>query len=564
LTESEKNVSRELNYGIARAPSWETPPPDFEPSGGRAVVLTDKDVKNDGDSVFSHFFYRLQSASRYPDTLSGVQLAQYMIHPIELHAAAFTPKGYFVTHVAPRNALRMGWRYVPEKKSSEALRPRLHKRLAELNRKFRIKDKSILAVQTSETYSRSLLYRRQVAPRGQKMIWRLFVTRIPDEWIEYDAETNTIIAYHPIVGWGLGLRQLTIKPEDAVLFKAEEDPNGNGFQAIPPLLPMYRSILRMENIEESWAELVTKRGLGLIDMTVEGAKDEAALEPYAKKYGDPSSYSLVVHNERVKVETKEGMRAAFDLDATITRFTKDISSASGYPSMRMEGVQTGTVTGSETDQDNMAENYSVLQERYEPYIIAVHNMLDPTLRGERYELEFELDIKLDKARQSELFNLEANTVETIQDILTINQALERLRLPGIPGEEGNLTVTQYIEMKANEDIPGVENQEEPEEETSPEEETEQESFSPLTKEQITEWITRAIKSTDCNVDAITRGLTILGAGLRPELKDVIGEILAKYGDSQIDELSYSKINSILSGVFGSGKSNTPLKQWRKR
>jgi hypothetical protein len=557
-------IQPRLNFPITRA--WNTDV-GAEIVPVSPVIITDKDSQGiSGDNAFyDPFYWRIDGAKGRGRRQGYLGLAQNIVHTLELYAASFTPKGWFTTHIAPRNALRMGWRFVPQKKSAEVLRPRLHKTLIEMSRLWKIKKNVISAVQVSETFSRSLLYRRQVAPRGKKMRWELFVTRIPDEWVTYDEDTNEIIEYNPIVGWGRGLRRLTIKPEDAVLFMAETDPMGNGYQAIPPLLPIYRTIQRMENISESWAEIVNQRGLGLIDMTVEGAKKEKDLEPYGKKYGNPSSYSLIAHNERVKVQAIEGLRASFNLDETIGRYTKDVASGTGFPSMRMEGVQTGTVTGSETDQDNMAENYSVLQERYEPFIIETYLMLNNELIDERFELEFEYDIKLDRFKQAELFNLNSNSIQMNVNFMTIDQALEMLRLPTIGGPIGQLSVAQYEEWKANQPIPGLPRIKlKPKEtEDKPDEgEKEGDVFRPLTKDQITDWISEAINDEGADENDIIEGLLHFGYFARNEKKNEVGEILANAADSQENELSYGKINYILISVFGSGKSNNDIKKWR--
>lgn len=563
----------------------------------------DSQKKTGRDTAFDPFYsmaYRMSKDGKIFDRIGFFVPAQEMVHPIELYCASLTPKGYFITHVAPRNAFRHGWEYVKQKKSTIPLDQKLKEKLVSLVRKNGVKFAVISAVQVSETFGRALLYRRNIAPRGKKEKWKLFVSRLPEEWVKYD-EDNVIKEYYIQIGWGqYGYKMLTVKPEDAILFIGEIDPNGNGHQGIPALLPVYRDITRAENIKDSYANLITQRGLGLVDIKIEGVASQEELDPWVEEYGDPSSYNAIIHNERMEVQTADGIKASFSLDETVGRYTKEMSSGSGFPTMRMEGVQTGTVTGSETDQDNQAENYSSLQERYEPCIIETLNMLDPSLENEDFELDFPMDIKLDRMKQTQIFATEAGAIMTVPDLLTVNEARDRLKYPPVK-ENGDMTVTELINETMPEETPPDENPREspgtppvaPSESekqarnaTNPNEGRNWEEiydkerffidseinfdFEDKSDKNIDAWIDSCVKKhADGSIPATTKRDEYISTGLKkfsipPADKDKIATALVKFGITHNESLSYTEVNNILTSVFGSGKNYNWIAEARKR
>jgi hypothetical protein len=557
-------------------------------------------VRNDSkvgkDDAFDPFYQRVVRASGNQSNpyaqIGNFVPAQQMIHPIELYAASFTPKGSFLTRVAPRSAFRSDWKFVPYKGSREPLKENLVTKLRAITKTYQLKKIVTAAVQVAEIFGRSLVYRRQVSQVGKAKKWRLFVTYIPDEYITYNQTENYIEMYRPMVGWGMGTKSIDIKPTDAVLFIGEMDPMGNGFQGIPALVAPYRTIVRGENIEEAWSDIVTKRGLGLVDLLVEGAETEKDLEPWLKKYGDPSSYNVLVHNERLKVETKDGMKQNFDLNATMDGYTKEIASSSGYPKLRIEGLQTGTVTGSETDQDTTAEQYSTLHERYEDPIMDLYRMLDTSLENEEFELEWEFEIKMDKARKSNIFATDSGSVMTVQDIIKVNQGLEILGFPAIKDKTGEMFISEFIAQTGYPEgqakvtaplgegfpLPGGENPREKEtaakleiaQTQKPAEKSGGSNFKKdsLDDSQITEWVNFTIAADiEGNIPEGIDKIKLVSEGLRKignrNLdKDKIAAILVKAGTDLDSQLSYKEVNNILTSVFGSGKSPNWLKDKR--
>jgi len=545
--------------------------------GGKKII----NPKTGHDYAFDPFYQDIRRANGgqpidFNNQVASLSRAQHLLHESELYAVSWTPKGSYITRVAPRAAFKIDWKFLKDREHKIRLDTKLEAKLKRIHKKYKVKKAVISAVQTAETFGRSLLYRRKTGSSKRVKKWKLFVCRLPDEWISWDTGTNEIDSFNPVVGWELGTKQLNLDPKDCVLFIGEIDPIGNGHEGIPGTLTSYNTIVRSENVAQAWAAIVVKRGLGLVDITVEGAETDEDLKPWAEKYGNPSSYTVMVHNERLQVKVEEGMKASFNLDETMGRYTKDVSSATGYPSMRMEGVQTGTVTGSETDQDNQAEMYATLHERYEDSIVETYYMLDQDDEDaidpetDIFELFFPMDIKLDRGKQTNIFATEAGAVMTVQDIISVNEARERMGLPLWPDDIGNMTIAEYMDSQTfdleDEEIPG-DNPKKDGESNIDNIDLSMLNIDNFDSKTVDEWIAHCItKHVKGDVPPNMSRVQCIAAGLKKfglsrDDKDRIGTILAM--DRGFDEtLSYSEVNMILKDTFGSGKSPNWIKLMR--
>lgn len=373
----------------------------------------------------------------------------------ELYATSLTPSGQYITDIAPRNALRAGWEWCSEKKKNSPVSTELAAYLDFIVRKYWCKLFFTLAAQISEKFGRALFYRRQVATRGRKKRWEVNVIPIFEEDIEYDQETNTITKFRPIVRWGYGERQLYIAPENCILWLNERDPFGNSHQGKIALLSAYHSLRRTENIAESSTTIFNQRGQGYLMGVIEGA-DQETLDKYMKRFGNPSQYSVLFTDERFKLQWVEAMKSGYDLDKVLGTMSKEISKATGYPTNRMSGDNLGKTAGAETTQDNQAENYSTLQERYEFYMLESIKMLNTEeenrdLEVEPFAMNQDIEIKMDQQKRSNIFSTEAQAVNMVKAHITENQLRERIKSPLLDGPEGDLTALEY-EAKLREDL----------------------------------------------------------------------------------------------------------------
>lgn len=456
-------------------------------------------------------FAGLRSYSKgkgYALTIGGAYWTANMIHSLELWYASFTPKGSFLTWVVGKNSISNGWKFVKEKGTKDPIEGSHHKLLVFLTKKFKMKKKVTLAIQVAKIFGRSLVFLWQKGGQGKAKKTILRVAHLEEQHIYYDEETGDVLEYTPYIKIGRNWRTVTIKPEEAVMYVNDQDPFGNENDGISSLMSSYRTLIREENISEGYTQLIVQRGLGILDILVKGAKNEADLIPWHKKYGNPGNFSAIIHNERLEVKTTDGMRAGYNYDATLGRMTKSVSSASGYPGMRMEGVQTGAVTGSETDQDNTAEQYRGIHENYEDSIIETYHLLDSDTEKFYFELEFPFDIKMDRAKISQIFSTNIQSIVTLPELITVNQALELMELPPFDGEEGDQYVIEFMKkerIESEEKYPTV-----PEAEQNINEGAVEENKS-LTKKSVAKQMIRENNSKD-SADQI--GVRLLNETLR--------------------------------------------------
>lgn len=478
-------------------------------------------------------------------------LASQMIIPEELYAASFTPKGAFLTWISRKFAFKNGWNFVKKKGEKDPIDGKQLDMLVDTHIDFDLKKKLILATQVAGIFGRSLGFRWFSGGKGKakKLTWR--ISPIHEAEIDYDEDTGEVIKFRPWLKVGKTYAHFEIDPKDAIVYVNDPDPHGNELDGISSLISPYRTIVREENIAESYTKTVTQRGLGILDVTVKGAKTEADLRPWQQKYGNPSQFSAMFHNERLEINTSEGMKTGYDFDSILGRFTKSFSSATGYPSSRTEGVQTGAVTGSETDQDNTAENYAVVQELFEDAFIETYKLLNPDIDFD-FALDFPLDVKLDKGKKSQIFNQNIQSIVTLPEIITLNQAMEMLELTTIDGEEGDQTVFEAmrrIRGEINEEVAD----EFPGEEEEPETPENLQGMEPV-KGNIELARTRNILKDSDEVDEVT--LT----------KEDFARVLIRSIDSDSGENIFGGIrvlNKILKDIYGSGMSNNRWVKFRK-
>lgn len=380
-----------------------------------------------------------------------------MIMREEAYGASLTPKGAFITQVAPQGALRAGWLFVREKTQTgrRPLSPRLHDRLVRLTQEFHLKRWFIAAIQIMMTFGRALFFVRQVNPPGRVQRWQIHVVPIWDEYIEYDDVTGDVRMFRPLIRVGRGYQQFDVPPENAVLWVNRVDPFGNIHEGFPDIIPVYRTILRSETIADNYADLIAQKGMGHLDISIANIVTEEDAKRWADVYKSMVRDSVVVHNPEMETSVVSGISSGYNYPETQNSYYEDTASATGMPQMRMRGVQSGAVTGSEVDQDNAAEVYSIIQERAEPYMKQVYMLLDrvwgngvfgASLQGKTFEIEWEFNVKMDQRGRSVIFGQEMASVLQGSEILTVDQAMMRLGLPVLGGEEGDMMLQAWIKQ----------------------------------------------------------------------------------------------------------------------
>lgn len=418
---------------------------------GKRVLGAGRDSNVGRDFVTDPFIHRnleLSQQGRYREMTNLIGLltpAEQTLLPEQLHAASLTPKGRFIVWVATRNAFSKGWRFVQEKQRKSPLPPRLRNHLINLNNQFHLKEHFTLAKSIAMEFGRCLQFKREVSPRGMKSRVEIREIRISDEYIEYDS-TGVPLMYRPIIRVGREARQIEITPDDAELWVHNPDPFGNGYQGVSELLAAFRTIKRSESIAQNFAEIITQRGLGQLDIEIDGLVDENDANKWADVYKNLIQESIIVHSPDMKTSITPGMNAGFNYQTTQNTYYEDTAAATGNPQMRMRGVQTGTVTGSETDQDNMGEVYAAIQETSEKHMKRFYTIIDPSLTARSFEIEWDFDIKMDVAKRATVRATNINTIMAGAEILTMGAASEIMGITLTEEEnERDMLVQEFID-----------------------------------------------------------------------------------------------------------------------
>jgi len=174
--------------------------------------------------------------------------------------------------------------------------------------------------------------------------------------------------------------------------------------------------------------------------------DENDANKWADVYKNLIQESIIVHSPDMKTKVEPGMHAGFNYQSTQNTYYEDTAAATGYPQMRMRGVQTGTVTGSETDQDNIAEVYAAIQETSEKHMKRFYVILDPSLSNKSFEIEWQFEIKMDVAKRATVLATNINTVMAGAEILTMGAASEIMGITLTEKEnERDMLVQEFID-----------------------------------------------------------------------------------------------------------------------
>jgi len=382
------------------------------------------------------------------DKIGMVDLAaMQFLTEYQLNCVSYTPFGRFVIEIVVELAFKDKWEYTDPKDDSNPPSEVVLKRLQFIDSQVDIRSLTITAAQHSRRYGRSAFCRIWVGKDGQKTKAVYRICRLPENWVHYDEETGEIDQIYPMIPWGRGRKQFTINKEDFVIFKNRIDPNGNGEQGIPELVAVFRVIKWDSNILKAFDKTIYQRGIGLVDVTVEGARNEEDLNKWKRKYGNPAQYATFFHSERVTVDTKDGIKPGYDISHVSDIHRHQVSAGTGNPGERMIGVQTGAVTGSETDQDNMAEIYKTIHDVNDEYIIKVYEMLDPELKG-KFGMVFPINTRLDPEKEANILSLNTKTVLESADFIKVGTAEKLLDYEIHESDaESNMTFAEYIDAK---------------------------------------------------------------------------------------------------------------------
>jgi len=357
-------------------------------------------------------------------------------------AARRNPKARFITYHMTREAFRNKWIYTePDAMDDDSLNPKLDKKLQTIRKEYNLRAIHSRAVWLSRSVKRSVVHKFPVKPvTDPKGPWYLRVSHVYDHQIKYDSDGN-ISYFNIMIKLGNDQKEWKIPYKDCELYINSLDPLGNQKEGISELESTYLPLLWMATILESWADIMKKRGLGILDIEIQGASEED-LKKLASEKGDPSQYTVIFHDESWKISAPAAVSAQYDLASMVSTYTKEVSSGNAVAEARLSGVQSGAVTGSKTDQDNFGQSIGAIQLEYNQNLINLHALCDSSIDTKKFDIKYDLSVRLDRKEILDNFATASNSVNQTLDMLSFNQVLAKLDLPSV--DDGDMLAAQWI------------------------------------------------------------------------------------------------------------------------
>ena len=447
--------------------------------------------------------------------------------------ATRTPEGFFTCFIVPRDAYETIWRFKKDFDGEDVSIP-LRKRLLRLKKKYDLYQVHTRAVSISSAMGWALVAR--VKKDDDPYNWHFKAFILHEQDVEYN-DDGSINHYRPWGRKGNKWGRYKIPPKDAILYHDVLDPCGNGYEAIPRLLPIMNTMTYLVNMKHGFATTIAQRGFGLMLLKVKGDPgqiDDSTLEEYSDNWGDPTSFSTMTFpEEEMEVDLKEGLGKALNFTTALTPYVFDVSSGTGVGHNRLQGVENARAMGIESDQDNYSSVLETIQHHYDPFLLGLFTLADPWTRN-KFVIEHEFKIKRSKKHQADVMNLQANAIIQLSSVLTLGEARDMLSMDDLEGKDPNKTVQETINEQTPKPEMGAFG--------NPMKKNTKGESKPLGKPDPQ-------KSTDDkNRPRIGKDATIP--------KNNLAEILIR------NKVSGTITNKILKEIYGQGKSLSAYTQWK--
>jgi hypothetical protein len=519
--------------------------------------------------------YNTGSTMSHPDKIGTLNIPIHRwISERELMAASYTPFGNFIVNIAVELTLKDGWEYTDPKDPEGTPAESNMIKLKNIDNRLDVKSLCVSSIQEARRFHRAALYRLNFGKEGDKPIEVWGVTRIPDTWVTYDDEpapipiqtehgtlqpgeklpdekqTGEIIEIHPTIRWGKGQKQVHVPKEDFVVFVNRREPGGNRFYGIPELVAVYRILKWDQSVLKAYDKTIWQRGLGLLDVTIKGVKNDEDMKKHERKYGNPAQYASIFHTERMEVKAVEGIKPGYsitDLNQVHRYYT---SAGTGFPGERMIGVQTGAVTGSETDQDNMAEIYRTITDVHDEFIKAVYEMIDPTLKN-KFGLNFPINVRMDQDREANVLKTNTDTVLESAEFMKVRVVESTLGYEVTEQDkEKDIYFAEFLDNRAK--ARGLPTEAEEREQQQEMQEQQMEQRGNQQQGRGNQQQERRDKQVGNNRDSIIDRIKLMFPTKESAADWLLNELDASYGMT----------NDILKPVYGAGCSNSKLVEIR--
>ena len=204
--------------------------------------------------------------------------------------------------------------------------------------------------------------------------------------------------------------------------------------------PVWDDLVTLRNIRWGMGQTMYRYGHGFPDFTFTGAEKED-IDTWVEdnNFSDLSSRTYFAHNENQAIEFKGVAGRALDPMNYYLPIMENISAGSGIPLAILRGVQAGTLTGSEVNQQ---EYFALIGDEETYYEIGIRELITAILPTEYQKAQFKFKwmggFQLDDLKQAQIDQVRAQTLQVKGDWHTRNELrkMEDPTLQDLKPEQG--------------------------------------------------------------------------------------------------------------------------------
>jgi hypothetical protein len=214
------------------------------------------------------------------------------------------------------------------------------------------------------------------------------------------------------------------------------------WKGMSTLDPVWDDLVTLRNIRWGMGQTMYRYGHGFPDLTFTGA-EKADIDDWVAdgNFANLSARTYFAHNEMQTIEFKGMAGKALDPMNYYLPIMENISAGSAIPLAILRGVQAGTLTGSEVNQQ---EYFALIGDEETYYETGIRELINAILKTTRISGETQFKFKwmggfqLDDLKQAQIDQVKAQTLQVKGDWMTRNElrALQDPSLPKLTPEQG--------------------------------------------------------------------------------------------------------------------------------
>ena len=192
------------------------------------------------------------------------------------------------------------------------------------------------------------------------------------------------------------------------------------YMGISTLDPVWDDIVTLRNIRWGMGQTMYRYGHGFPDLTFTGA-EKSDIDDWVEEgsFENLSARTYFAHNENQTIEFKGTAGVALDPTKYYLPIMENISAGSAIPLAILRGVQAGTLTGSEVNQQEYFALIGDEETYYETGIRQLINAVQQT--DEPFNFKWMGGFQLDDLKQAQIDQVKAQTLQVKGDWMTRNE-----------------------------------------------------------------------------------------------------------------------------------------------